>query len=80
MLIPKNICFRKFINWERKGNFKNKAIQMKKNKNKNPIRHHAHSKTLQASHLVSFSLCWQSKLSVQSYMQYNTCLFNLKPD
>jgi len=28
MLIPKNICFRKFINWERKGNFKNKAIQM----------------------------------------------------
>ena len=30
MLIPKNICFRKFINWERKGNFKNKAIQMRK--------------------------------------------------
>jgi len=36
MLIPKNICFRKFINWERKGNFKNKAIQMKKTQKQEP--------------------------------------------
>ena len=28
----KYLCFRKFINWERKDNFKNKAIQMKKTK------------------------------------------------